>query len=72
MQYPNQPLFQREYCNDTDDESDLPVKYYVDELLPAIHHAGLPIEVLKDDKELLPSEYEAIDYYKSIKKNKAA
>ena len=59
-------------CNDTDDESDLPVKYYVDELLPAIHHAGLPIEVLKDDKELLPSEYEAIDYYKSIKKNKAA
>ncbi|MBQ7450854.1 hypothetical protein IJS77_05490 [bacterium] len=59
-------------CNDTDDESDLPVRYYVNDLLPAIHHAGLPKEVLKNDKELLPSEYEAIDYYKSLLKNNAA
>ena len=57
-------------CNDTDDESDLPVKYYVDDLLPTIHHAGLPLFVLRNDKELLPSDYEAIDYYKEITKNK--
>ena len=59
-------------CNDTDDESDLPVKYNVDELLPSIHHAGLPYYVLRNDKELLPTKYEAIDYYKSIIQNKAA
>ena len=53
-------------CNDTDDESDLPVRYYIDDFLPSIHHAGLPPEVLKNDKELLPGKYEAIDYYKSL------
>ena len=57
-------------CNDTDDESDSPVKYYIDDLLPAIHHAGLPLYVLRNDKELLPGDYEAIDYYKEITKNK--
>ena len=57
-------------CNDTDDESDLPVKYYIDDLLPAIHHAGLPLHVLKDDKELLPTKYEALDYYKQLINNK--
>ena len=54
-------------CNDTDDESDLPVKYYVDDLLPAIHHAGLPKQVLKDDVDFTkPSWHEVMDYYKSL------
>ena len=57
-------------CNDTDDESNLPVRYYIDELLPSIHHAGLPLYVLRNDKELLPTKYEAIDYYKEITGNK--
>ncbi len=54
-------------CNDTDDESDLPVKYYVEDLLPAIHHAGLPKQVLKDDVDFTkPSWHEVMDYYKSL------
>lgn len=60
-------------CNDTDDESDAPVKYYVEDLLPAIHHAGLPKEVLKDDSSYnKPVWYEYMDYYKSLNEKKAA
>lgn len=53
-------------CNDTDDDSTEPVRYYVDTFLPSIHHAGLPKQVIENDKDLKPSKYEAIDYYKSV------
>ena len=56
-------------CNDTDDESDLPVKYYVDDLLPSIHHAGLPKKVLEGDIDDKPVWYEVLDYNKSLKKS---
>ena len=56
-------------CNDTDDESELPVKYYVDDLLPSIHHAGLPKKVLEGDIDDKPVWYEVLDYNKSLKKS---
>ena len=59
-------------CNDTDDESDLPVKYYVDEFLPSIHHAGLSKQIAELNPELKLPKYEAIDYYKSIQQKQAA
>ena len=57
-------------CNDTDDDSDMPVKYYVDDLLPSIHHAGLPKKVLEDDIDDKPVWHEVMNYNKSL--NKAA
>ena len=59
-------------CNDTDDESDLPVKYYVDEFIPSIHHAGLPKEAIKEDLDNIPQWHEAIEYYKELLSKKAA
>ena len=58
-------------CNDTDDESDMPVKYYVDDLIPSIHHAGLPLQVIKDELDSKPAWHEVMDYYKSLKQNNA-
>ena len=59
-------------CNDTDDESDKPVRYYVEDLLPAIHHAGLSKYVVENDEIFKQPKYEAIDYYKSLLENKNA
>ena len=59
-------------CNDTDDDSELPVKYYVEDLIPSIHHAGLPLQVIKDELDSKPAWHEVMDYYKSIKQNNAA
>ena len=53
-------------CNDTDDESDLPVRYYVDDLIPSIHHAGLSKYVIDNNADFEQPKYEAIDYYKSL------
>lgn len=52
-------------CNDTDDLLDEPVKYDVDYLLPKIHHAGLPHEVLKDDVEIVDSWVDVLNEYKN-------
>ncbi len=59
-------------CNDTDDESDLPVRYYVDDFIPSIHHAGLPKEVIKDDLDAEPAWHEVINYYKTAEYKKAS
>ena len=53
-------------CNDTDDESDLPVRYYGDDLIPSIHHAGLSKYVIDNNADFEQPKYEAIEYYKSL------
>ncbi len=47
-------------CNDTDDDKSEPIKWNADELIPLIHHAGLPKEVLKDDVEFVEGWKEAL------------
>lgn len=54
-------------CNDTDDNNPAPIKWYADELIPLIHHAGLPKEVLKDDVEFVEGWKEALNEYQQSK-----
>lgn len=59
-------------CNDTDDNKSVPIKWAADDLIPMIHHAGLPIDVLKDDVELTDSWREVLDMYKNDKNQVSA
>ena len=54
-------------CNDTDDESAEKISYPVQELLPKIHHAGIPKAVLKDNVEFVEGWKELMDIYKKNK-----
>ena len=54
-------------CNDTDDNLSEPIKWAADELIPLIHHAGLPKEVLKNDVEFVDSWKEVLNMYKNAK-----
>ncbi|MDD3236779.1 MAG: hypothetical protein PHV37_01620 [Candidatus Gastranaerophilales bacterium] len=54
-------------CNDTDDNQSEPIKWSADELIPLIHHAGLPQEVLKNDVEFTDSWREVMEMYKNEK-----
>lgn len=54
-------------CNDTDDNKSEPIKWAASELIPLIHHAGLPQEVLKSDVEFVDSWREVLDMYKNSK-----
>lgn len=56
-------------CNDTDDGIDAPIKYPVDELLPRIHHAGIPKSVLKDNVEFVDGWKELMQIYKNNKQS---
>lgn len=38
-------------CNDTDDDKDVPVEMRADELIPKIHHAGIPNVVLQNSQQ---------------------
>jgi len=53
-------------CNDTDDMKDEPIRYEVSYLLPKIHHAGLPKEVLKNDEKLISLWTETLNQYKEV------
>lgn len=55
-------------CNDTDDNIPRPIEYSEDYLLPKIHHAALPKEIVEDDLNITPSWTEGIDMYKQMKK----
>ncbi len=59
-------------CNDTDDGIDAPIKYSVDELLPKIHHAGIPLNVLKGKAEFAEAWKELMKFYKESKTNAQA
>lgn len=58
-------------CNDTDDNNSEPIKWAADELLPLIHHAGLPKEVLKDDVEFVESWKQTLADYQQLKNQKS-
>ncbi len=55
-------------CNDTDDNSPLPVEYSEDYLLPKIHHAALPQVVVANDVNLVENWVEGLKTYKELKK----
>ncbi len=52
-------------CNDTDDMKDAPVRFSVKELLPKIHHAGLPNEALKNDVQIIDGWVEVLNQYRT-------
>lgn len=58
-------------CNDTDDGVSRPIEYSEDYLLPKIHHAALPKEIIEADLNVTPNWVEGLNIYKDIK-NKAA
>lgn len=55
-------------CNDTDDNSSLPVEYSEDYLLPKIHHAALPQAVVANDVNLVENWVEGLKTYRELKK----
>lgn len=54
-------------CNDTDDGLSEAIKYPVQELLPKIHHAGIPKSVLVDNVEFVEGWKELMQVYKDSK-----
>ena len=58
-------------CNDTDDGISRPIVYSEDYLLPKIHHAALPKEVVEDDMKIVPNWEEGIDMFKQMKRQAA-
>lgn len=54
-------------CNDTDDGVSSSIKYPVKELLPRIHHAGIPKSVLVDNVEFVEGWKELMEVYKITK-----
>ena len=55
-------------CNDTDDNSNKTVEYSENYLLPKIHHAALPKEVIKDDIKMVENWSEGLEKYKEQRK----
>lgn len=51
-------------CNDTDDNVSDKITYPVSELLPKIHHAGIPRTVLADNVEFIEGWRELMEIYK--------
>lgn len=54
-------------CNDTDDNIPRPIEYSEDYLLPKIHHAALPKEIVENDMNITPSWVEGIEMFKQMK-----
>lgn len=56
-------------CNDTDDDTPHAIEYSAEYLLPKIHHAGLPQEVVQQDVKLVENWVEGLKSYNEMKKN---
>lgn len=54
-------------CNDTDDGVSKPVEYSEDYLIPKIHHAGLPENVVQNDVKITENWVESLKSYKEMK-----
>lgn len=54
-------------CNDTDDNKSEPIEYSEDYLIPKIHHAGLPQQVVEKDVKFVDNWVEGINAYKNAK-----
>ncbi len=57
-------------CNDTDDNIDQPIRIKVDELIPLIHHAGIPQAALGSNDTITEPWRELIAAFKSFINNK--
>ena len=58
-------------CNDTDDDYYAPIAYSEDYLLPKIHHAALPQQVVGNDVNIVENWVEGLKSYKEIKRQAA-
>ncbi len=58
-------------CNDTDDGITQPIEYSEDYLIPKIHHAALPKEIVEKDLDIVPSWVEGVEMYKQMRKQAA-
>ncbi len=56
-------------CNDTDDNISKPIEYSEDYLLPKIHHAALPKEVVESDVKLVENWVEGLNSYNDMKRH---
>lgn len=56
-------------CNDTDDNNPNPIVYSEDYIIPKIHHAGLPQQVVAKDTQVNESWKESLKAYKDAKTN---
>ena len=61
-------------CNDTDDGVTKPIEYSEDYLLPKIHHAALPKEIVEKDINIVENWVEGLETFQEMRKqkNKAA
>ena len=55
-------------CNDTDDNLSRPIEYSEDYLLPKIHHAALPKNIVENDVKLVENWVEGMNSYNDLKK----
>lgn len=55
-------------CNDTDDNNPNPIAYPAKQLIPKIHHAGLPQQVVAQDPNYTETWKDGIEAYKEAKK----
>ena len=55
-------------CNDTDDNLSKQIEYSEDYLLPKIHHAALPHDIVENDVKLVENWVEGLKNYKELKK----
>lgn len=55
-------------CNDTDDGMSKPIEYNEDYLLPKIHHAALPHDIVQNDVKMVENWVEGLNSYKELKK----
>lgn len=58
-------------CNDTDDGISRPIVYSEDYLLPKIHHAALPKDVVEKDMNIVPNWEEGINIFKQMRAHAA-
>lgn len=66
--HPNAPEKLIFICNDTDDNQFEPIEYDEDYLLPKIHHAALPHDVVENDVQMTENWVEGLNTYKDMKK----
>lgn len=57
-------------CNDTDDNQFKPIEYSESYLLPKIHHAALPHDIVRNDVKLVENWVEGMNSYNRLKKEK--
>lgn len=65
---PNAPEKLIFVCNDTDDNQFAPIEYDEDYLLPKIHHAALPHDIVQNDVNMTENWVEGLNTYKEMKK----